>query len=263
VRIAFTVLVVAALVAAPAPSSATAQTQLPVGEADGVRIVRERGAIVVVFTSRAADLWRRVAGRRVSVMCVEWSGPDEQGFISVNSGGSVYRAPRRGRRIRTGDLTRGMDVCHVTLESRRVRRRGGVRVYGPRRIASIPMSRKGAVYLDEVNRVAVLQVVLLAATVEGRRRGLGRPLTAEELLERVKVVGRPVRLSLVALASPSDTPPTGSVGYYSDGAEHVAAVVVSATGRRLFIEWEPGGVLRTNVAGMMYGDRLDEVGLDD
>jgi hypothetical protein len=55
------------LVAAP-----SAAAQLPVGEADGVRIFRDRqGAIVVKFTPRAAKLWRRVAGRRVSVFCTD------------------------------------------------------------------------------------------------------------------------------------------------------------------------------------------------
>jgi hypothetical protein len=89
-----------------APSAGAETVQLPVGEAHGVRIVRERGAIVVVFTPRAARLWRRVAGKRVSVFCEERSGPDEDGFVTVSDGGTTFRAPRRGRRLRTGDLTR-------------------------------------------------------------------------------------------------------------------------------------------------------------
>ena len=52
----------------------------------------------------------------------------------------------------------------------------------------------------------------------------------------------------MALTSPSDTPPPGSVGYYSDGAQHAAAVVLSAAGRRLFVEVDADDVLRTNVA---------------
>ena len=49
------------------------------------------------------------------------------------------------------------------------------------------------------------------------------------------------------LASPADTPPPGRIGYYSDGALHVAVVIVSGSGRRLFIELEPDDVLHTNV----------------
>ena len=38
----------------------------------------------------------------------------------------------------------------------------------------------------------------------------------------------------------------GRIGYYSDGALHVAVVIVSGSGRRLFIEHE-NDVLHTNV----------------
>ena len=143
---ALIVLVAVALV----PSAAAAQ--LPVGEADGVRIVRERGAIVVVFTQRAERLWRRVAGRVVSVYCWERGEPDENGFLSVSGGGSSLRAPKRGRRLRTGDGTRGMDYCRVWRAPRWVRRgRERVRL-GRRLIVSIPLTQKGAVYLDEQSK---------------------------------------------------------------------------------------------------------------
>jgi hypothetical protein len=39
------------------------------------------------------------------------------------------------------------------------------------------------------------------------------------------------------------------------GQQHVAAVIVSALGRRLFVEHE-GDVLHTNVAGYIYGEFL-------
>ena len=44
------------------------------------------------------------------------------------------------------------------------------------------------------------------------------------------------------------------MGYYSDGGERAAAVIVSASGRRLFIEYQADGVLRTNVADYIYGE---------
>jgi hypothetical protein len=109
-RVVAAALVVAALLAVP--STAGAQAPLPVGEDDGVRIVRERGAIVVVFTSSAKKLWRRVAGRRVRVYCTEFLDG------GTAEGGLTHRAPKRGRRIRTGDLTRGIDYCDVSLETR-------------------------------------------------------------------------------------------------------------------------------------------------
>jgi hypothetical protein len=77
-----------ALTRVSASVAAATTEQLPVGAAQGVRIVREHGAITVVFTPRAVRLWRRVAGKRVSVLC----------------------------------LTRGMDVCAVWLAPRTLKR---------------------------------------------------------------------------------------------------------------------------------------------
>jgi hypothetical protein len=56
----------------------------------------------------------------------------------------------------------------------------------------------------------------------------------------------------VALGAPSDTPPAGAVGYYSDGAQHAAAVVLSASGKRLFLE-QNGDVLHMNIAKYIFG----------
>jgi hypothetical protein len=237
-----------------APSAGAQTPQLPVGQTDGVRIVREHGAIVVVFTPKAARLWRRVAGKRVSVFCEEESGPDEYGIVTVQGGGTTFRAPRRGRRLRTGDLTRGMDFCEVWLESRTLTRNGQRVRYGRELIVAIPPTQKGAVHLDEQARAYALMGVLTFASIDGRRRGLGGFPTPAELVEHLPVLTRPLRLSIVALPSPSDTPPAGSIGYYSDGARHAAAIVVSASGRRLFLEVDVDDVVRSNVIGYIYGD---------
>ena len=135
--------VTALLLALILPSAGAAQAPLPVGEADGVRIVRERGALVVVFTQRAEKLRRMVAGKFVSVLCTEFV---EGG---TNGGGVTQRAPRRGRRIETGDLTRGMDYCRVWLAARTVRR-GRERIRRSRElVVSIPLTQTGATFLDE------------------------------------------------------------------------------------------------------------------
>jgi hypothetical protein len=112
-----------ALTRVSASVAAATTEQLPVGAAQGVRIVREHGAITVVFTPRAVRLWRRVAGKRVSVLCESGpSEPDRNGIVSSEGGGTTFRAPGRGRRLRTGDLTRGMDVCAVWLAPRTLKR---------------------------------------------------------------------------------------------------------------------------------------------
>jgi hypothetical protein len=226
-----------------APAAAFGQSPAPLGEADGVRIIRERGALTVVFTPSAKRLWQRVAGRRVSVLCTEFLPDGEAG------GGTTMRAPRRGRRIRTGDQTRGMDYCRVWLEPRRVKRNGRKVTTGRRLIVSIPLTRQGAVFLDEQEKAGSLMGVLFLAGHLAERQDRSTYPTAEELLADR---GR-LRSVMVALAGPTETPPAGKVGYWSDGAQHVAVVTLSSLGRRLFVEYE-GDVLHTNVARYIYGD---------
>jgi hypothetical protein len=254
-RRAATALVIGAVVLVAAPAADALTVQLPVGEAQGVRIVRERGAIVVVFTQRAERLWRRVAGKRVSVFCEAWSAPDERGFAFSEEGGTTFRAPRRGRRLRTGDLTRGMDICRVWLEPRTLTRNGR-RVHYPRRlVVAIPLSQQGAVRLDEQARArALLRILEIAAVDRFRRRLDGYPSSAD-LVALVPALTRPLKLSVVALPGPADTPPAGSIGYYSDGSSHIAAVVVSASGRRLFLEYNADEVVHTNV--LRYLSRIN------
>jgi hypothetical protein len=219
-----------------------AGAQLPVGETDGVRIVRERGAIVVVFTQRAARLYRRIAGKQVSVLCTEFTDD------GIHSGGGGLRAPKRRRPLRTGDLTRGMDHCRVWLDARTVRRNGERQRLRRELIVSIPLTQRGAVFLDEEGKALELQSLLVLAGFL-TEEGVPNPWpTAAEIL------GRRFDRAIVALASPTDTPRQGAIGYYTDGRQHVAAVTLSASGRRLFVEWE-ADVLHTNVAGHIYGKR--------
>jgi hypothetical protein len=252
-RSALGLLLAGAILIVLAQPAAAAGVQLPVGQADGVRIVREHGAIVVVFGPSADRLWRRVAGRRVEVMCEKGPDPDpdDPGTFVTEGGGTTMRAPKRGRRLRTGDLTRGMDICEVSLPPRTVRRNGVRRHYGRRLIVSIPLSQRGAVRLDERARTQALVALLSIGAVLGSE---GRYATSAELVAQVPKLRRPPRLSVVELAGPADTPPAGSIGYYSDGAQHAAAVVLSASGRRLFFEADVDRVIRTNVSEYVYGD---------
>ena len=240
---ALIVLVAVALV----PSAAAAQ--LPVGEADGVRIVRESGRIVVVFTPRAAQLYRRLAGRFVGVECHELIDPDGGPFQSVGSGYTVFRAPRQGRRLRTGDHAR-WDYCRVWLEARTVRRNGR-RERRPRAlIVSIPLTQRGAIRLDEQAKASVLLKLEVAVGIIAYRLGLKTFPTPPQVLARTRSP------RVVALPTADATPPAGSVGYYSDGQQRAALVILSASGRRLFIGYEGDGVVRTNVAPYIYG-KLD------
>ena len=115
---------------------------------------------------------------------------------------------------------KGYDYCTLRL--------------GRKNLVTFATSDRGRVLVDEQYRTLLMMIVL---TTEGAFSAL----------------------PVLALASPSDTPPTGSVGYYSDGAEHAAAVVLSAEGRRLFVEVDADDVLRTNVARYL-GEGILKVG---
>lgn len=244
-RTVVALLLATALAGLTAPA---AGAKLPVGEADGVRIIRVKGAIVVVFTPQAAKLYRRIAGKRVSVFCTEVL---EDGY---GSGGATQRAPARRRPIRTGDATRGLDYCRVSLPPRTIRRNGGTTRHGRRVIVSIPLTQKGAVLLDEEKGARDLFSLSIYATLAAEKLHLdGAPTTAQLLDFVAGLNGGVVPKTLVGLATPADTPPAGSIGYYGDGAERTAFVTLSTSGRRLFIETEPDDVLRTNLAQYIFG----------
>ena len=210
-----------------------------------MRIVRDQGALLVVFTQRAERLRRRLAGKLVTMVCTEFL---EDG---IAEGEYTLRVPRRGRRINTGDLTRGIDYCSIYPTARTVRR-GSERLRIRRRlVVSVPLTQTGAVHLDQQGKARTLFVLLALAEAIDQERNSGYP-TAAELFEAVPGLRpRPARRPVVALESPADTPESGAIGYYSDGDQHVAGVIVSKSGRRLFIEHE-GDVLHTNVAAHLF-----------
>jgi len=242
---ALTGAVAVAVVLLLAPPATLAQAPLPVGEVNGVRVVREHGAVVVIFTAKAAKLYTRIAGKQVQVSCTEMT---EGG----SNGGRVgLRAPARRGKLVTGDKTRGMDYCRVWLAPHTLTRHGERTRVGRLLIVSVPLSQKGAVFLDEETKVTELVGVLAVAGIVKERQKLPGYPTHAQLIQRFpKAAGE-----VVALAAPGDTPPAKKVGYYSDGQEHIAVVTLSTSGRRLFVEAGADDFLSTNVAQYLFGER--------
>ena len=210
--------VAAAVVLLVAPSTGMAQTPLPVGEAHGVRIVREKGAIVVVFTKRAAARYKRIAGRFVEIDCTDQDPgqpgpprahaflvPHHPGELTVEAGGGeTMRAPKRGRRLVTGDHTRGMDYCRVWLAPRTVRRHGERQRIPRRVIVSVPLTQTGAVFLDEESKARRLMGLLFVAGIVADELKISGWPSYEQLVDAAGPEARP---RLVSLAGPMDTPP--------------------------------------------------------
>lgn len=239
----------AALISCAAAAPAGAAT-LPVGEADGVRIEPARSGLVVDFTKRAAPLYKRIAGKRVEIECTRIATGGGFGISAGDSSGAMsMRAPKARTPLRTGQTTRGDDFCRVWLASRTTRRGSSSRQL----IVSIPLTQKGAVRLDEERTATMmLSVLVFAGELADTRRPPVYP-TPAQLVERLQARFRAARRSVVALDSADATPPADTVGYWSDGAGHVAVVALSAQGRRLFAEFAPDDVVSTNVAQFFAG----------
>jgi hypothetical protein len=232
---------IAALVAVLLVPSTAAQAQLPVGEADGVRMVAQHGGVLVIFTARAEKLRRRYAGKLLEISCTDF----------VEGGASVFgeglSVPKHRHRVFTGDHPRGTDYCRLWRPARTVKRPHHQIDFPRRLLVSVPLTQKGAVYLDEEEKTQSIFGVLVLSALSDDGEHLGRYRTYDELIAKYPKAARAV----VELSAPGDSPPAGKVGFYSDGAAHVLVAVLSASGRRLFIEYE-GDVLSTNVAGYMF-----------
>lgn len=195
----------------------------------GGPLYRGRPVLVLTFDASAADQYRQIAGRDLEVTCVRFGRPPR---LFGASGGSGQQAPRRQRPI-VVMINRRYDLCSIG-----VRHGHQMRV-----LARIPLTAFGAQRLDEHNTA----VAVVAAV-----RTLARP-------ERPSAATVAATFHGVVLTAPTDMPPPGVLGVYSDGAEHVYAAEIDRAGKLLFVEQE-GDVTRSN---LIY-DLLDEdsLGID-
>jgi hypothetical protein len=227
------------------PSAASAQTppDLPVGEARGVRLVEDRGGLVLIFSARSAKLRERISSRYAWISCTNLG--------EMFGGAGNLDVPRHGRRVPTGFSIDDPDFCRFFLRSHTIKRDGSRR-RAPRRVLfSIPLTQAGAVYLDEEAKTAkMLLISAIASLVKNELKLSGHPTYAQLVQEHPKLAKL-----LVALSAPGETPLPTRIGYYSDGQEHIALAILSASGKRLFIENSAGDVLSTNVAAHLFGDR--------
>jgi hypothetical protein len=211
------------------PSSAVAQVQIPPDAGLRARLVD--GTIVAMrFAPR---LHRQIAGRRITLSCsalAERAGP---GIYVVETGEESFRLPKTRRLVRRF-IGRGYDYCTLYLKGRR-------------HVVTFALNDRGAARVDEQQRAIMLSTVLTLAGADD-----GNFMTPDEFLQSKRARAFASQQPIVAVSSPSDTPPAGSLGYYSDGGEHAAAVVVSSAGRRLFVEVNADSELHTNVAQYLY-----------
>lgn len=220
------VLGLASLLAAGTASAA--DPVLPLGtDGHGIHLTAKRvgkpphrtTALVLTFDDSAADRYRQVAGRYLDIECDRLMR-GRAGIENRGGGGSVRRAPRHRRPIVVLRGRMRFDTCSIGVQRHR---RMTI-------VAQIPLTRLGAEYLDaRATTTAVVAAVQMLARPD-------RPSAA--------VVA--ARFQGVVLAAPTETPPPGVLGVYSDGGEHVYAARSTLAGKLLFVEME-GDVTRSNV----------------
>jgi hypothetical protein len=213
------------------PSSAPAEVLIPPDAGLRARLV-DGNIVAMRFAPR---LHRRVAGRLITLSCSKLPAPAGRGFYVVETGEERFRLPTRRRLVRRF-VGRGYDYCTLYLRGRRP-------------VVTFALNARGAVHVDETWKASTLATVLSIAAADEDNF-----LTPERFLASRRGQAFAHFQPIVALSSPSDTPPAGSLGYYSDGAQHAAAVILSSAGRRLFVEVEADSVLHTNVAEYLFGD---------
>lgn len=223
------------------PGSAGAAAQLPVGEAHGVRATQRGDRVTFVFTARATGLWRRVAGRSIELRCMKLVTTGAGVLEGTYSHGT--RAPKRRRPLSLRNVA-GSDWCTLSRQDRG----------GPAVVVAVPLTQAGAKVLDEREKAAALNGVLNLASAFATGQPAVFPLPERLARGRMARLLRRERVKVATLAAATDTPPVGTVGYWSDGAQRMAVVTVTATGRRLYVELGPDDELHTNVARLIFGD---------
>jgi hypothetical protein len=223
-----------------APGAAPAQAELPVGESRGVRLERAAGgALVLIFSERSGKLRERINSRYAWLSCTDFG----DGLFGGGAGGNLD-ASGHGRRFNTHFDPGPADFCRFFLRAHTVKRKGE-RQRVPRRVLfSIPLTQAGAVYLDEESKARRMVDFLLFLALARHEKKMPEAPTYAQLVGAYPKLAR----AIFSLPGPADAPPPRRVGYYGDGQEHGVVAMLSASGKRLFIEHSAGGVLTTNVA---------------
>lgn len=243
-----TVLLVVALAAASADLAHAQETPAPLRlgtDGHGVRLV-QRGTPAHLVVLLSPKRYRAVAGKELQMVCApvpdvtlggDLAGGPRHDFGDAprprGSVGAVLHPPRRHTPFVTR-LSPQWDWCAFVV--RTVRDRG--RVTHEVGFATVPLTPAGAAFADE--RRAALSVIVSDLLL------FTRP-------ERVKQVAR--WLHAVVLSSPTEAPPPGRLGLYSDHRRHVYAAQIDRAGDLLFLDHD-GDVVQTNLLRYMQDEAL-------
>jgi len=210
---------------------------LPIGtDTHGVLARLVRGDVVVTFKRGAAGRYRQIAGRTVKVGCVTLERLTTSGAASEKLwAGGRLNAPRGRSPLREflGGGRRRPDYCTVQL----------VRSHAASvEIAAVPVSARGATYLDERRTVRTVLGLLLLT------QGPSGPPTSPARMETV------TKGLVVPVAGPEQRPPAGHIGYWTDGTNNVYLGALSHNGVLFFYQYEiSSDIVTTNMLEWFNG----------
>lgn len=236
-------LAVAAVLLASAATAASAAVRsadaapLPLGtDTHGVLARFANGGVVFTFTHGAAGRYGQIAGRTVEVGCMTLVQTTRSGAATqkIWAGGRLV-APQRRTPLRAfiGERGRRPDYCAVQLL-----RPGASRV----EVAVVPVSARGARYLDE--RTTVRELIGLLLLTQGPS---GRPSTPSSM--QAVTHGQ-----VVPVSGPQQRPPAGHVGYWTDGTNKVYLGALTHFGTLFFYQYEiDSDIVTTNLLDWLNG----------
>ena len=193
------------------------------GSSNGVAVRTSGSGVIGEVAPYAGKRFAAVRGRRMTVRCTRFGTPGELTRTDDVEIASV-EVPRRRAPIRVLMASRRYDLCELA--------RAGAEPF-----ATVALTARGRTRVDEERRAReLIGLVIFATSLSPDARSWPTAARVLAMAER----------GVVALASPDASPPAGSLGYYSDGAQRAVVAVLSAAGRRLFIDIA-GDVTSTNV----------------
>ncbi len=210
-----------------AASEASAVPALHTGSTRYVRIVHLGcGQLSVALTAQGHKRFAQLmhGGYALDVTCTTL-GKSVQGFSQRgSSGGAEGSVGPHGRPTYHALLDPHADFCDIGRVRLTITRRSisSEQVAGPT-LDSLALTQKGAAFLDEDRVTATTFGVLEVAIGEAQHLADGHFPPADQFAAEL----RTSPWHVVALASPLASPPSGAIGFYSDGANHAEAVGIS------------------------------------
>jgi hypothetical protein len=231
------------LAAQAATSSETITTTKVYTSADGVAIHSSGTAVTFTFSGksrRALKAWR---GRFVQVACMQ--APSQSAFpYDDGIEAQLFRLRTRATKVRTvvDEGTRN-DLC-VASGTVRTGKSKGV-VHRTRYLVPVGITSAGITAVAESD---IAENITIAFEVIRTLSQNGRAPTIDTAVAAFTRGNPKAGPRFVALSGPEATPVTvGDIGYWSDGAQHAVVAALSPIGRRLFMEVDINGVVRSNV----------------